>query len=115
MPGALGKYTFTLVSAAPAPPDLDLNVWTLSIKDASGNPPPIAQLEVVPTMPQMGHGSDQIPILATNADGTFAISNLDLQMAGLWAVTVSVVSLEADGGKSTLTVDKAVFEYCVGN
>ena len=83
-PGKLGKYTFTLVQGVPAPPDLDGNVWTIQIVDASGASPTLAQVMAYPYMPQMGHSSDQTPQVAVNADGTFSISDIYLFMPGLW-------------------------------
>jgi len=85
--GTMGKYTFTLVQAAPAPPGINGNVWTLRVADASGAAPPASALSAVPYMPLMGHGTGQVPQFAANADGTFAVSNIYLFMNGLWTVT----------------------------
>jgi hypothetical protein len=102
-------YTFVLVSSAPAPPSQYANVWTLKITDASGGSPNVSDVSVSPYMPLMGHGSDQVPSLAANADGTFTVSDVYLFMTGLWAVTVSV-SAPPDAGTSG---DSAVFSFCV--
>jgi hypothetical protein len=118
-PGKLGKYTFTLVQGVPAPPDLDGNVWTMKIVDASGAPPILAQVMAYPYMPQMGHSSDQTPQVAANADGTFAISDIYLFMPGLWTITLSVLATDDAGTVPTTTstppivLDEAVYTFCV--
>jgi hypothetical protein len=113
--GKNGKYTFTLVSASPAPPGLDTNVWTMKIVDATGAPPPLAQLEAYPFMPKMGHGSSQVPQFAANEDGTFSVSDVYLFMDGLWTVTFSVMSPETDGGAKPIALDSAVYTFCIND
>jgi hypothetical protein len=113
--GKLGKYTFTLVSAAPAPPDLDGNTWTVQIKDATGASPSLDQVQVLPFMPQMGHGSDQTPQLTANTDGSFGVSDLYLFMDGLWTITFTVTEPPAAdaGSKAPATLDQGVFTFCI--
>jgi hypothetical protein len=113
--GKLGKYTFTLTKAVPAPPDLNGNVWTLTVKDVTGASPALDQLQVLPFMPQMGHGSDQTPQIAANTDGTFDVSDIDLFMDGLWTVTFTVTEPPAEdaGSKAPLLIDQGVFTFCI--
>jgi hypothetical protein len=113
--GKLGKYTFTLVSATPAPPDIDANTWTVTIKDATGASPALDQVQVLPFMPQMGHGSDQTPQLTANADGSFGVSDLYLFMNGLWTITFTVTEPPAEdaGSKVPPTLDQGVFTFCI--
>jgi hypothetical protein len=113
--GKLGKYTFTLVSATPAPPDIDGNAWTVQIKDGAGASPSLDQVQVLPFMPQMGHGSDQTPQLTANADGSFGVSDIYLFMDGLWTVTFTVTEPPAaDAGvKTPVTLDQGVFTFCI--
>jgi hypothetical protein len=113
--GKLGKYTFTLVSATPAPPDLDGNTWAVTIKDATGASPALDQVQVLPFMPQMGHGSDQTPQLTANADGSFGVSDIYLFMDGLWTVTFTVTEPPAEdaGSKTPATIDQGVFTFCI--
>jgi hypothetical protein len=116
-PGEQGKYTFTLVQGVPAPPDLDGNVWTVKIVDATGASPALAQVGVSPFMPQMGHGSDQTPTVAAGAGGTFTLSDIYLFMPGLWTITLSVNEIAADGGttvgKAPVAIDEAVYTFCI--
>jgi hypothetical protein len=114
--GTLGKYTFTLVSATPAPPDLNENVWKVKIADSNGASPDLSQVIAYPFMPLMGHSSDLTPTMAANADGTFTVSTLDFFMPGLWTVTLSVTdepSPDAGLGETPATIDKAVYTFCV--
>ena len=104
-------YTFTLVQASPAPPAQYANVWTLKVTDASGGSPSASQVALDPFMPLMGHGSDQVPSIAANADGTFTVTDVYLFMQGLWTVTVKVTQ-PADGGAEA-PLDSAVFEFCI--
>jgi hypothetical protein len=121
-PGTLGKYTFTLVDANPAPPSGGLNQWTVKITGATGtDPSPSAtQLFACPFMPRMGHASDQTPQFAANADGTFTVSDIDLFMPGLWTVTFSVLSAPPAQGQQieclstppTSALDTGTFSFC---
>lgn len=113
--GKLGKYTFTLVSASPAPPDIDANTWKVEIKDATGASPSLEQISVLPFMPQMGHGSDQTPQVTANADGSFGVSDIYLFMNGLWTITFTVTEPPAEdaGSKVTPTLDQGVFTFCI--
>jgi hypothetical protein len=116
-PGANAVYTFTLVSAVPAPPDLNGNVWTLKIVDKSGASPPLSQVIVYPYMPLIGHGSDQTPTVTSNADGTFTATDIYLFMPGYWQMTVKVAEpSDADVIVNPATVpivDQANFSFCI--
>ena len=111
--GELGKYTFTLVQATPAPPSLQVNEWTLTVTDATGASPDVSQLTVYPYMPLMGHPSTQTPQITVKGDGTFDAKDVDLFMPGLWTVTVSVNAPAGDAGPPAV-LDKAVYMFCVG-
>jgi YtkA-like len=111
--GTKGMYTFTLVTAAPAPPGLDTNVWTMKVVDATGQPPPASELSAVPYMPQMGHGTGQIPQFMSNADGSFTVSNIYLFMDGLWTVTFDVTTPPASGSSKGTVVDTVVYTFCI--
>ena len=111
--GSAGAYTFTLVQSSPAPPAQYTNVWTLKVTDASGASPGASQLALEPFMPLMGHGSDQVPTVTANPDGTFEVKDVYLFMQGLWTVTVKV-NAPSDGGLAApTTLDKAVYTFCI--
>jgi len=120
-PGVNGVYTFTLVQAVPAPPDLNGNVWTLKIADKNGTPPSASQVVAYPFMPLMGHSSDQTPTVTSNADGTFTATDIDLFMPGYWTITLKVnqpaAATSDDAGASLptapLIIDQAVYSFCI--
>ncbi len=105
--GQAGVFTFTLVSASPAPPGLDQNTWELKVEDLSGNVLTGATLSsVTPWMPDHGHGTST-PQIMTNADGTITVSSLSyFFMTGLWQTTIAA---EASGQKDSVT-----YSFCVG-
>ena len=53
-----------------------------------------AMLTLEETMVAMGHGMDTEPAIATNGDGTFAVSNLAYTMEGVWQYDFTVMSGE---------------------
>lgn len=115
-----------LVAGDPAPPKRGNNRWTLQVLDANDQPLADAQLtKVKPFMPDHGHGTStvatsagvEIADLACDAspkacraqldsDGRVEVSGIDLRMAGVWTVTVSV--LLNDGSS-----DDATFAFCI--
>jgi hypothetical protein len=95
--------TVALAAAAPTPPDVGDNAWTLEVSDASG---PVEGLvvTVTPWMPLHGHGLSPADYAATDqGGGTYAVAPFDLIMPGLWEFTVR---LGDDGA------DEAVFALC---
>lgn len=112
-PGQMGMYTFTLNQAAPAPPSLNVNVWTMKIADAAGKSPDVTQLTALPFMPLMGHGTNQTPFFTANSDGTFSVADIDLFMDGLWTVTLSITTPAAGGSTKGSVVDTAVYTFCI--
>jgi len=117
--GANNAYTFTLVQASPAPPSEYTNAWTLKVVDASGKAPAAASLSVNPRMPQMGHGSNQVPTVTANADGTFDVKDIYFTMPGLWSVTFTVSGTagapagDDAGAPQTVTLDSAAYSFCI--
>jgi hypothetical protein len=118
-PGSNNVYTFTLIASTPAPPAQYTNTWTLKVVNASGVAPSLSQLTVYPFMPLMGHGSDQVPTVTANTDGTFTVTDVYLFMPGLWTVTISVMDVPDAGDDASaspaipITIDKAVYTFCI--
>lgn len=124
--GDKGKVKIRLVSGDPAPPKRGANSWTLQIVDSSDQPLADSEVtQVKPWMPDHGHGTStaatsegvEIADLACDAsptacrakaagDGTVVVDDIDLRMAGVWTVTVSVAL--ADGSS-----DEATFAFCI--
>ena len=55
-----------------------------------------AELTFEGSMPTMGHGMDEDPVITPNGDGTFAVTNIAFNMAGQWqfdfVVTVGMMT-----------------------
>ena len=97
---------FVLVSSDPTPPDRGDNNWTLQVLDNSA-PADGLTLDVVPFMPDHGHGTPKIAEIApAGSDGMYDVTTVNLWMPGLWEVTVSA----SDTGG---LLDTAVFAFCI--
>ncbi|MBX2801491.1 MAG: FixH family protein [Myxococcales bacterium] len=98
-------HMVSLMTAAPAPPDVGDNTWTISISDDSG---PVTGLPLVvrPWMPLHGHGLSPATYAGTdNGDGTYDIEMFDVIMPGLWEFNVDLAPGEEPS-------DVAVFPLC---
>jgi YtkA-like len=94
--------TVRIASAAPTPPDVGDNTWTLEVVDASGAPVTGLAPVVTPWMPLHGHGLAPAEYSCVEeADGRYVVDTFDLVMPGLWQFTVEV----ADG-------DEVQFDFC---
>jgi len=101
-----GDRQYVLVSAQPAPPARGTNTWTVKVLDASGQPMTDLHLDAAAFMPDHGHGSDVVPQVGANGDGTYSVGPLYFFMPGVWRVTLS----DADGGTAA---QSGVFFLCV--
>jgi hypothetical protein len=102
-----GGITVTLDGSDPEPPARGENAWHVTVLDADGQPLSSAQLEVVAQMPDHGHMSPTTPeATATDAEGRSTISGLNLFMAGVWVVHLSITVAEKP-------IDSVSFALCV--
>ena len=101
--GDAGLVLVRLVDSDPIPQDTGLYTWTLTVQDLAGEPLVGAVVSAEPTMPAHGHGTFPAITEATPLEeaGHFQLAGMDLFMAGVWDVALTV-SL-ADGGSDTLT------------
>lgn len=93
------------VTADPAPPDVGPVAFTFQVTDAAG-PLMDGAVQIRPFMPLHGHGS--VPeILEGVPDGAggYAVEAVDLFMAGLWEIHVTVTSAE--------TTDEGLYRFCL--
>lgn len=100
-----GVFEVVLMDADPAPPSKKENTWMVHVKDAAGNDVSGATLTVNPNMPEHGHGSSQTTTVTDLGDGMYELSPVYLQMAGYWAIPITVTL----GAES----DTAQFDFCV--
>ncbi|MGN6109747.1 MAG: FixH family protein [Kofleriaceae bacterium] len=107
--GAMGKLTFQLLSAAPAPPARGDNTWVIQVNSITGGstgaPLTGATMTVTPFMPDHGHGSPkQTMVEAMPEPGQYQLAPVNMWMPGLWETTINVSGPESD---------KATFRFCL--
>jgi hypothetical protein len=106
-PSQHGKFVAQLQKSDPAPPAKGDNTWDIRLVDATGEPVEGARIDVMPFMPDHGHGTsiDAVVTPASSGGGQYSISPINLWMPGLWQVTLRA---EADG-----VTDDVVFGFCI--
>lgn len=97
--------TVELMSSDPAPPIKGNNDWHLRVLDSGGQPMSSATIDVIPTMPDHGHGTDAPIIMPLDEAGEFMVAEVYLRMPGYWQVAVDVTA-----GNVT---DQMIFHICV--
>ncbi|MBJ95579.1 MAG: hypothetical protein CMP23_14040 [Rickettsiales bacterium] len=118
--GAAGLAIFTLHSISPAPPDVGLNDWSISVRSAADDSPLTGcSLKLVPWMPDHNHGSNE-PGGIEGEPGTYQVDGLRFVMPGYWENSVELEcgaagddddSASDDPGPSLS--DSAMFSFCV--
>ena len=107
--GDAGRYSFSLLSSAPAPPALNDNTFVMQVTDPDGNAV-AGDLSVALDMPDHGHSSPTLPTIAYDrATSSFTLDSMNLFMVGLWRLTFSFQPVSG----STADADSAVFKFCV--
>ena len=97
----------TFVSADPAPPIKGDNTWMIVFADPQGQPLSDLTIVVTPRMPDHGHGTPISAVVsATDVPGEYAITPVNLFMAGYWEITFDVTLA---GGEQ----DSIMFGFCV--
>lgn len=95
------KHFSVAVRTDPQPPTRGDQSVEFTIADATtGAAETGLALNVVPWMPVMGHGTSVVPSVAEPSPGVYRIANVDLFMAGLWALktTISAPADRSDSG-----------------
>lgn len=107
-PGDAGLYVFSIVEAAPAPPDKGDNQWTLHVAGAGGSPVEGATVTITPFMPAHNHGTNPATVATSvgSIAGDYVSEAFNLFMGGQWELTVSA---SAPGTGS----DAATFTFCI--
>lgn len=84
-------YIVQLMSADPAPPNVNENLWTLHITDVNDADAMGCTATLIPFMPDHGHGSSATPGWTehTDQDGYYDTDLLFI-MPGYWEVPVSL-------------------------
>lgn len=98
-------FRFVLADASPPPTSHANENWTLKVLDASGKPVTDATFPVMhPWMPQHKHGTSTVGIM-NNPDGTYALENVNMFMAGIWEIDITA--------QSGTTKDSTSFYFCL--
>ena len=105
--GLAKRLTVTILNGDPSPPrrgpgEAGMNVWKVELK-IDGQPVDPKDVTISTKMPDHGHGSPKVPVLAANADGTFNVTNLFFFMGGVWETTFA----------STKANEQATITLCV--
>ncbi|HSQ64144.1 MAG TPA: FixH family protein [Polyangiaceae bacterium] len=92
-----GKLRLTAWTSPAQPPSRGMITVKLLATDASSNAPVDGLvLDIVPVMPSMGHGTPVKPTVMAAGGGVYVASNVDLFMAGLWDLNVSISGAVTD-------------------
>ena len=93
-----GGYSVSVHSAPDAMPSRGVNTLRLDVKRISdGMPATGLELDVVPWMPAMGHGTSVKPSVEPGtAPGTYTVSNVNLFMPGLWEIRTTISGSTSD-------------------
>jgi hypothetical protein len=104
--GSNGRFKVKLLASQPAPPAKPLDVWNLAITDMNGAPQSGLTVAVSPYMPDHRHAPPVAPVVTALAEpGRYDVAMINLFMAGVWQVKVS---LSAAGASDAVT-----FWFCV--
>lgn len=101
---ALGTFWVRIVAAEPNPPAKQMNSWTIRIYDtATRTAITGASVVATPYMDCHGHPARFPAQVTANPDGTYTVSQLDLFMAGIWRISISLPDRQ----------DRVNFHFCV--
>jgi hypothetical protein len=104
--GSNGRYKVKLLASEPAPPAKPNDVWNIAVADMNGAPQSGLTVNVSPYMPDHRHAPPVAPVVTALAEaGRYDIAMINLFMAGVWQVKVS---LSAAGASDAVT-----FWFCV--
>jgi len=98
-------YDVELVSSDPSPPARGNDTWAFKVVDANGQPVSGATISVTPYMPDHRHGTQVVPTVTAQPDGSFTATPLYLFMPGLWTITLDV--------KAATGEDSVEYAFCV--
>lgn len=104
---ATGAFTVELVDAAPAPPDVGDNAFTVRVLDGDGQAITDATVTVGGWMPAHNHGTapPTSDLTADAMSGDYSVDGVNLFMPGLWEITFAVTSGDV--------TDEALFTFCL--
>ena len=107
-------YTVSIVDSLPAPPGKGDNRWSLVVTDDGSAPVSGMTLDIVPFMPDHGHGGSVIPVVSDDGDGAYTADPVNFFMPGYWETTITIVDPGAsDGEDDDIDLDSVIFKFCI--
>jgi len=79
----------------PAPPKVGRNTMKITLTDANGYGVTGASITLKILMVSMGHGTNEVPKITDNGDGSYKAYPVKFTMPGGWRVTVTAKAGEA--------------------
>jgi putative copper resistance protein D len=67
-----------------------VNTFDISVHDKNGKEVTGAEIDVVPWMPEMGHGVFDKPVVKEKGGGTYSVENVILIMGGQWELRLKI-------------------------
>jgi hypothetical protein len=105
MTSELGSYRVEVRTSPDQPPTRGELAAQFIITDAhTGAPQSGLELQVVPWMPAMGHGTSVKPIISETAPGSYLIDQLLLFMPGDWQIRTELDGAVSDHVTPTLEI-----------
>jgi len=107
--GKLGLLDVKLMTADPAPPGFNNNVWVIQVNamaaGAVGDPVNDASVVVTPFMPDHQHGTPIRAQVEALSGGQYKLSPINLWMPGYWELTIDVTAGAVH--------DSVVYKFCI--
>jgi predicted small secreted protein len=83
-------------TAPDQPPSRGVVSVEYTITDEDGAPRDGLRIEVVPWMPDMGHGASVHPVVTAKGAGRYVVSDVELFMPGRWELRTSITGAAED-------------------
>ena len=85
------NYQLKLTALSPNPPERGENTWRIQINGQDTQAPlEGCEIDLIPFMPEHGHGSPKTPTLLELGGGEYELSDIIFTMPGLWSMEFSM-------------------------
>jgi hypothetical protein len=96
MPTKSAKLSVAVRTAPDQPPSRGVLAVEYNVNDEGGNPMNGLTFDVVPWMPEMGHGASTTPTVSNAGPGRYVISNVEFFMPGQWVLRTTITGAAED-------------------
>lgn len=91
------SYKLELQEMLPSPPERGSNTWTIKVSsNGSSEKLEGCEIDLVPFMPEHGHGSPKQPDTIDLGDGIYQVTDIVFTMPGLWSMEFTVACNNGD-------------------